>query len=88
MSELSEQEQKVRVVYSEEEHRYIATKLQNLSTMREDRKRDEARCLHQQRELQKALHEYELARLDLNAIEKRRALAESQLEQLCRVNDV
>jgi len=53
---------------------------------KEERKREEARGRELQRQLDIAMHEYEMARLDLAGVEKRRALAEVQLERLTRAD--
>jgi len=55
---------------------------------KEEKKREEARGRELQRQLDQAMHEYEMARLDLVAIEKRRALAEAQLERLNEIDVV
>lgn len=57
-----------------------------LESIRAERKQEETRLLELQRSLRRSLHEYELTRLDLSAIEKRRALAETQLERLCKID--
>lgn len=59
--------------------------MQALKRIRTDGREDEVRCYKRREELSKAIHEYEMARLELSSAEMRREIAESQLEVLCRI---